>query len=182
MKYFLLGVASVYKLAIIAIIFGSIYYVLTSDASAGKSLASVIDFILIPILWFWNNIQLPIVEWCINLFEGSGISETPGDTIMWFLKLAGAVFGTLLALIYFPIVLLVMPIWTIFEPIMVYAWGKLLNPLGVFNVFVLPLSVELGNNIDMVSENPVVRQGAINNDLADKINGKVATKQTIIGR
>lgn len=177
MKTFLLKIADLYGFIIMTAIFGTIIYVVMSDAPVSVSISSVFDFLLMPFVWFWNNIQSPLITWCLGLAP----KDPSINSFVWFILLFASAGGALFMLLYFPIVLLLMPLWTLIEPIMVHAWAKLLNPLGVFNIIVLPLGVEFRNNMEMTSDNAAVRQMAINDDLADRINGKVATKQTIIG-
>ena len=71
--------------------------------------------------------------------------------------------------VYFPAVLIVFPLLSILNPTMIYVWASYLNPLLIFTQVGLPAVDNIGNIAMMKSEDPVLKQMAINEDLAYRI-------------
>jgi len=185
MGMFLYLISQVYKYGFLLVVAITAIMMAFGSEPAGVTLGKGIGALAFPFVWFAENIMLTLIEWfmipvsVVSDMDKSGISG-----LAWLLMFAvSAMFsfaGVITTIVFFPVVLLMFPIWTIFDKEMAQVWKMYLNPAHVVSEVTIPLMAEIQNSANMQHSNPVVRQMAINDDLADRITGRMMTKQAVV--
>jgi len=184
----LLLISKIYKAAfLILVLFATITIFMSDNTPAIVIIERSFEILFIPFIWIFNNVAFPIIEWFLSFYGyfdgGNGSQLMSNDFILVMLKLFSALIalvGIITTIGYLIINLIIFPIWTIFDKNMAGPWSLMIDPLRVVSGFAIPMMVEMGNAARMTSGNSAIRQEAINNDLADKINGKETTKQGML--
>ncbi len=185
MGMFLYLISQVYKYGFLLVaVITAIMMVFGSDP-AGVTLGKGIEVLAFPFVWFAENIMLTLIEWfMVPVIAVSDMDKSGISGLAWLLMFAvSAMFsfiGVITTVVFFPVVLLMFPIWTIFDKEMAQVWEMYLNPVHVVSEVTIPLMAEIQNSADMQHSNPVIRQMAINDDLADRITGRMMTKQSVV--
>lgn len=188
MTSFLILVSKIYKYAFLLVLAVTIFMMIVGSDPAAVTFGKGIGVLAYPFMFIFNHIMMPLAEWIMSLYEHvSNMSYEQENAIGgfgYFIMLMGSALislaGVLTVFAYFPVVFLMFPIWTIFDEDIAKIWVMFFDPLQVFGEVVVPLMAEMQNLNDMNSSNETIRQMAVNDDLADRIVGKMPTKQDVV--
>jgi len=188
METFLTLVAQIYKYGFLFIVgITTLMMIIGSDPAAltfGKGM-SAIGY---PFMWIYDNMAYPLFELSnapysmVNNMTYETKEAIGGVAYLFILVGTGFLFmGSVVTIIaYFIFMFLVFPIWTVFDKGYAAVWAIYVNPFHIFVAVTIPFMAEMKNATDMQSDNPVIRQMAVNDDLADRITGKMITKQGFV--
>lgn len=173
---FLKKVVVLYKIAIVGTLIAAFVYIgfaLGADtAPLSTNIANIFDVIgSVPVAIF-NTFMLPLYETILGWpdFALEASKDSTATFILFFLPVLIVTVALIFTItVYFPAVLIVFPLLSILNPTMIYVWASYLNPLLIFTQVGLPAVDNIGNIAMMKSEDPVLKQMAINEDLAYRI-------------
>lgn len=188
MTSFLVLVARIYKYGFLFVVAATIIMMVVGSDSAAVTMGKGFSALAYPFILMFDYVVLPLMKLVqiptdyVNNIPYEEQQEMGGFAYVVMLGTTAIFFlgGVLTIFIYSIVMFLIFPIWTIVDEEMAGVWAMYLNPLYIVGEAVIPLMAEINNSAQMNSSDPVIRQMAINDDLADRITGKMATKQDVV--